>query len=97
MITEVDADGSKSISFPEFLTMMARKMSDAESAEALAESFRVFDKNGDGLISSSELLHVMTNLGEKMTIEEAEECIREVDADGDGKVNYEEFIKMMMK
>ena len=58
---------------------------------------RVFDKNGDGFISVDELRHVMTSLGEPMTIEEAEECIREVDTDGDGRVNYEEFIQMMMK
>ena len=57
----------------------------------------MFDKNGDGFISVDELRHVMTNLGEQMSIEEAEECIREVDQDGDGRVNYEEFIQMMMK
>ena len=31
---------------------------------------KVFDKNGDGFISASELRHVMTNLGEKLTYEE---------------------------
>jgi calmodulin len=97
MIKEVDADKTGTINFNEFLNMMARKMTDQESAEALSESFKVFDKDGNGLITASELLHVMTNLGEKMEIAEAEECIREVDVDGDGKVNYDEFIKMMMK
>jgi calmodulin len=97
MIKEVDADKTGTINFNEFLNMMARKMTDQESAEALSESFKVFDKDGNGLITSAELLHVMTNLGEKMEIAEAEECIREVDVDGDGKVNYDEFIKMMMK
>jgi calmodulin len=38
----------------------------------------------------------MTNLGEKLTDEEADEMIREADVDGDGMINYVEFVKKMM-
>ena len=31
----------------------------------------MFDKDGNGFISAAELRHVMTNLGEKLTDEEA--------------------------
>ena len=96
MINEVDADGNGTIDFPEFLTMMARKMKDTDSEEEIKEAFRVFDKDGNGFISAAELRHVMTNLGEKLTDEEVDEMIREADIDGDGQVNYEEFVKMMM-
>ncbi|CAG10181.1 unnamed protein product [Tetraodon nigroviridis] len=89
MINEVDADGNGTIDFPEFLTMMARKMKDTDSEEEIREAFRVFDKDGNGYISAAELRHVMTNLGEKLTDEEVDEMIREADIDGDGQVNYE--------
>lgn len=69
MVNEVDADGNGTIDFPEFLTMMARKMKDTDSAEEIKEAFKVFDKDGNGLISANELRHIMTNLGEKLTDE----------------------------
>ena len=89
MIADVDKDNSGVIDFPEFLTMMARKMKDTDSEEEIREAFRVFDKDGNGFISAAELRHVMTNLGEKLTDEEVDEMIREADIDGDGQVNYE--------
>nr|AHZ89377.1 CH-GECO2.1 [synthetic construct] len=95
MINEVDADGDGTLDFPEFLTMMARKMNDSDSEEEIREAFRVFDKDGNGYIGAAELRHVMTNLGEKLTDEEVDEMIRVADIDGDGQVNYEEFVQMM--
>nr|UPU99502.1 jGCaMP8s [synthetic construct] len=95
MINEVDADGDGTIDFPEFLTMMARKMKYRDTEEEIREAFGVFDKDGNGYISAAELRHVMTNLGEKLTDEEVDEMIREADIDGDGQVNYEEFVQMM--
>ena len=94
MINEVDADGNGTIDFPEFCTLMARKMKDTDSEELKEAS--VFDKDGNGFISAAESGHIMTNLGEKLTDEEVDEMIREADIDGDDQINYEEFVKVMM-
>ena len=88
-VTSMHLTGNGTIDFPEFLTMMARKMKDSDSEEEIREAFRVFDKDGNGFISAAELRHVMTNLGEKLTDEEVDEMIREADIDGDGQVNYD--------
>ena len=68
MINEVDADGDNQIDFPEFLTMMARKMRDTDTEEEIKEAFKVFDKDGNGYISAAELRHVMTSLGESLPV-----------------------------
>jgi len=75
--------------------LMARKTKDVDDEEEHREAFRVFDKDGNGFISASELRHVMANLGEKMTDEEVDEMIKEADLDGDGQINYEEFVSVM--
>nr|CAD7196343.1 unnamed protein product [Timema douglasi] len=85
-------DGNGTIEFNEFLQMMSKKMKGADGEDELREAFRVFDKNNDGMISSMELRHVMTNLGEKLSDEEVDDMIREADLDGDGMVNYEGWL-----
>jgi calmodulin len=48
----------------------SRKLKETDTEEELIESFKVFDKDGDGLIAIWELKEVLTNLGEKLTDEE---------------------------
>jgi len=95
MINEVDADGNGTIDFTEFLTMMTKHMKEADNDQELREAFKVFDKNGDGKISATELRDVMVSLGEKLTDDEIDQMIREADINNDGHVDYEEFVKMM--
>ncbi|XP_074572204.1 calmodulin-5/6/7/8-like isoform X2 [Curcuma longa] len=96
MINEVDADGSGTIDFPEFLNLMARKLHGTDSDEELKAAFRVFDKDQNGFISAEELRIVMSSFGEKLTDQEIDDMIREADVDGDGQINYDEFVKVMM-
>ena len=46
-------------------------------------------------ISTQELRHIMSNLGEKMKDHEIDEMILHADIDGDGMVNYNEWVTMM--
>merc|ERR1712022_96093 len=55
MINEVDADGSGTIDFPDFLNLMARKMKDTDSEEEIKEAFKVFDKEGDEMIREADV------------------------------------------
>ena len=69
--------------------MASRRFDDEDHEDALKEAFRMFDRDGNGFIDAEELRICMINLGEKLTLEEVEEMIREVDIDFDGRMNYE--------
>ena len=95
MINEVDINNNGAIDFKEFLDIMLKKLKDFESEEELIEAFKIFDKDGNGLIGSEELLNVMLTLGEDSNKEEIEDLINEVDLDRDGLINYEEFLRLI--
>lgn len=96
MINEVDIDGNGKIDFEEFVSLMNRRMKETDTEEEVINAFRVFDKDGNDTISSTELRHIMTTIGDRLTDEEVDEMIREADVDGNGLINFVEFVRMMM-
>ena len=72
MIDEADADGNQEIDLSEFLVMMSRKASSMENEDELIEAFRVFDIHGSGLITANEMKSVLQDIGENISIKEAQ-------------------------
>eukprot|EP00727_Mastigamoeba_balamuthi_P005390 m51a1_g1485 hypothetical protein (654) ;mRNA; f:298147-300693 len=58
MVNEVDCDGNGTVDFGDFLGMMSTRMKDTDSESEILEAFKVFDKDGNGLISAEEIRHV---------------------------------------
>lgn len=71
------------------------KQRSGDTADDFIEGLRHFDKDASGFISSAELRHLLTTLGEKLSDEEVEQLMNNQE-DSQGNVNYEEFVRMVM-
>uniref|UniRef100_UPI0030BA2B50 Genetically Encoded Green Calcium Indicator YTnC2-5 based on Troponin C from toadfish n=1 Tax=synthetic construct TaxID=32630 RepID=UPI0030BA2B50 len=65
------------------------------SEEELTESFRTFDKDGDGFIDREEFGGIIRLTGEQLTDEDSDEIFGDSDTDKNGRIDFGEFLKMV--
>ncbi|KAM3145871.1 hypothetical protein pb186bvf_002166 [Paramecium bursaria] len=82
--------------FQKKLKKMAEQLTEEQIAE-FKEAFALFDKDGDGTITTKELGTVMRSLGQNPTEAELQDMINEVDADGNGTIDFPEFLALMAR
>uniref|UniRef100_A0A672TKW6 EF-hand domain-containing protein n=1 Tax=Strigops habroptila TaxID=2489341 RepID=A0A672TKW6_STRHB len=75
---------------------MAERLSEEQIAE-FKEAFSLFDRDGDGCITTKELGTVMRSLGQNPTEAELQDMVGEVDADGSGTIDFPEFLSLMAR
>ena len=90
-----DADGSGELDYSEWVvaTTDKRKLLSNEKLEA---AFNLFDKDGSGTISASEVREVL-GVGKNIDEKVWNDIVMEVDANGDGEISFSEFKTMMQK
>nr|XP_060632377.1 calmodulin-A-like [Anolis sagrei ordinatus] len=76
---------------------MASHSFSEEQVSEFKEAFLLFDKDGDGAITSQELGTVMRSLGQNPTEAELQEMIRKLDTDGNGMVDFPEFLNLLAR
>ena len=60
----------------------------------LAQLFKDFDADGNGMISPDELVQAMKSLKVDITMDAANRMISEADADGNGAIDFDEFAEL---
>ncbi|XP_066981496.1 troponin C, isotype gamma-like [Macrobrachium rosenbergii] len=98
VIAETDEDGSGQIEFEEFIELSAKFLieEDEEALKAeLKEAFRIYDKEGNGFITTEVLREILSEIDNKLTPEDLDGIIEEVDEDGSGTLDFDEFMEMM--
>jgi len=69
----------------------------AEQIAEFKEAFSLFDKDGDGTITTTELGVVMKSLGQNPTDQELHDMLHEIDFNSDGSIDFSEFLTMMAR
>jgi len=101
VIEEIDEDGSGQIEFDEFLILAKKFMTEDEDEDSgelekeLKEAFRLYDKEGNGYISTAVLKTILAELDSSLSDEDLDGMIEEIDEDGSGTVDFDEFMEMM--
>lgn len=94
IIEEVDINNSGQIDFTEFIiaTMNKEKLLNQNKLE---QAFHLFDQDGDGFITRSELANVMGGI--ELDDAQWKSLVEECDTNKDGKISKEEFMNLLLK
>merc|ERR1739838_738424 len=88
------------IEFGEFCQLCATFLVEDPDMETmkreLKDAFRIYDKEGQGFITTETLRGLITELLAPLTNEEVEGILEELDEDGSGSMDFDEFCEMMM-
>ncbi len=84
------------IDFISFLGIISKKKENIYKEEDLNDAFRIFDKEGNGKISSKELLYVMMSSGEDFNENYIKELINESSMEHDEFIDYQKFVKLLI-
>ena len=96
IINLFDNDQSNNlIDFFSFLEIISKKKENIYK-EDLIDAFRIFDKEGNGKISSKELLYVMMSSGEDFNENYIKELINESSIEHDEFIDYQKFVKLLI-
>ena len=96
IIEEFDKNKNGKIEFDEFANLVGVRMKTPLTEEELKEAFALFDKDNNGKISSSELKKALTQFGEMLTDQEADEFLEDIDTNGNGELTIEELSRFLL-
>ena len=95
MIYQHDTDGGLTLDFREFIKLIAMLDPNVSQEIEINKAFKLFDQDGDGFISRSELEDALSRFGVAATEEEVVHLFDVTDDDKDGFISQTEFKNLL--
>ena len=96
IIKKYENSKEQSISFEIFIKLLERLLISQDSEEDLINEFTKIDHVGDGTITKSDLINLMSNFENPLSTEEIDEIMQEVNADENGYINIQRLVKLLL-
>ncbi|KRZ14651.1 Calmodulin [Trichinella zimbabwensis] len=90
-VREIAGDGTEEVDFDALFPLMTCEVESDEERMELKETFKIFDRDGDGYITVEELKNVLDDLGDPVSDEEVLAILTSTDNDKDGLISFEDF------
>lgn len=107
IIRTADEDGDGAIDYQEFIEWLEKSAkwrqfigkslgkSLKNEADIVRATFRLWDKNGDGLVPNGHLFKALAKVHEDLTEKQVSALVKTIDCDHDGNVDYDEFVDFL--
>ena len=95
LVTDIKSKKNGVIDFKGFIDIMASRKNDVDTQLEIQEALKTFDKEGNGLLLVSEIKHILTNVGEKMSDDEVDELLSFAPIDSNGQIKIADLVKLM--
>lgn len=105
VLRDADADGDGQINYQEFVAWLKKSVNANVSkafctslrndADIVRATFRLWDRNGDGLVPCGHLFRVLTKVQPDLSEAQVRALVKTMDCDHDGNVDYDEFVDFL--
>jgi len=99
---EADKDGNGVINYPEFVDWLDKSAPEtvkrrvagtlATDVDLVRATFRLWDKDGDGLIPNRVLERILKKINPNLSDKQVKAMTNLVDSSNDGQIDYDEFV-----
>lgn len=95
LIAENDPEKTGKVNFDSFCVIAGHFLEEEDDEamqQELKEAFRLYDREGNGYITTGTLKEILAALDDKLTSSELDGIIAEIDTDGSGTVDFDGMI-----
>ena len=93
---QFDSDGSGSIDFPEFLSLIAKIQKDAlDDREEIKEAITVFDKEQKGFLTKNQVEIIIKHIGEPLSEAEVLQVLDSIQYDSRGVIEVDKLVDVI--